>query len=119
MAMLADFVTNQDIDVLLFARGVDQHSSQFSWICHTSQHRKEWEGYGHHNVRQTRATRYITIAIREEMTPNIEGIRLVNIYAPSGAGKRQEREEVFYAFTMHASMIFYRVPMGEETGLKR
>jgi exonuclease III len=93
--MLDDFLRNQDIDIALlqevthsnftFLRRYEAHTNVGTANRGTAILAKE-------GITLTNITRLPT---GRGITAYFEGIRIINIYAPSGAGKRREREAFF------------------------
>ena len=92
--MLEDFLRNQDIDIALlqvthsnftFLRRYEAHINVGTDNRGTAILAKE--GFTITNITRLPTGRGIAA--------DFEGIRIINIYAPSGAGKRKERENFF------------------------
>jgi hypothetical protein len=94
MAMLADFVTKQDIDVLLQEVSIIIPIDFGGYIIH---HNIGTSGMGTAILTrsQLELRGILQLPSRRGMVADMQGVWLVNVYALSGAGKRQECKEFF------------------------
>jgi exonuclease III len=95
MAMLADFVTKQDIDVLLLQEVSTIIPVNFgSYVIHYNIG-TSGRGTAILSRAQLELREILRLPSGRGMAADMQGVWLINVYAPSGAGKRQEREEFF------------------------
>jgi exonuclease III len=95
MAMFEDFVRRNEID-LLFLQEVTQpkFDNLRGYKAYTSIGTNR-RGTAILTREHLSLTRTVSLPWGRGMAASFEGVRLINIYAPSGAEKRQEREEFF------------------------